>query len=151
MKFLAPYRRAARVLGLCGLLLALVILAGCGPRKPRPRRPNRKWTGPSANTRTAAQANPPSDQYASVFEDLQPPQGKDPFFPTSHRRDPVAPAATPGSGLGNSTLELKAIIRTSKHSQAVINNAILELGKKGPCMSRMAKFKFSASKLAPTM
>jgi len=42
----------------------------------------------------AAVTNHPSTDNLSVFLDLMPPKGRDPFFPNSHRRDPAAPLPT---------------------------------------------------------
>ena len=80
-------RRGAQVPALCGLFLALLIAAGCGPKVPPPAPPKPKIEAPKTNAVAVAPANL-SDQYVSVFEDLPPQKGKDPFFPASHRRDP---------------------------------------------------------------
>ena len=122
--------RGAQVPALCGLFLALWIAAGCGPKAPPPALSKPKTEAPKTNAVAAAQTNL-SDQYASVFEDLPPQKGKDPFFPASHRRDP-APEAAPEAKANahvEPVLALKAVIRTSKHSQAVINNEIFEAGE----------------------
>ena len=123
-------RRGTPVSALCGLFLALLIVSGCSPKAP-PAAPSKpKAEAPKANAGAVAQTNL-SDQYTSVFEDLPPQKGKDPFFPASHRRDP-APEAVSGANANahvEPVLVLKAIIRTSKHSQAVINNDIFEAGE----------------------
>ncbi len=120
--------RGAQVPALCGLFLAFLIAAGCGPKSPPPAPPKPKTEAPKTNAVAVAQTNL-SDEYASVFENLPPQKGKDPFFPSSHRRDP-APEAVPGANAHvDAALVLKAVIRTSKHSQAVINNEIFEAGE----------------------
>jgi hypothetical protein len=128
MSVFATCRRSARVLDRCGLVLALAIVAGCGPKTPPPAPVKPKTEAPKADAAPVVQSVL-SDEYTSVFEDLLPPKGKDPFFPTSHRRDPV-PVATPTTdGFVDPVLVLKSIIHSSKHSQAVINNAQLEVGE----------------------
>ena len=67
-------------------------------------------------------------EYVSVFQDLPPQVGRDPFFPISHRRDPV-PAITAAPVHVEPVLVLKAIMRTSTHSEAVINNEVMERGE----------------------
>ena len=73
-------RRGAQVPALCGLFLALLIVAGCGPKAPPPAPSKPKTEAPKMNAGPVAQTNL-SDQYTSVFEDLPPQKGKDPFFP----------------------------------------------------------------------
>jgi hypothetical protein len=123
-------RRGAQVPALCGLLLALLIAAGCGPKAAPPAPSKPKTEAPKTNAVAATQTNL-SDQYASVFEDLPPQKGKDPFFPASHRRDPAPEAVTEANPNAHvePVLVLKAVIRTSKHSQAVINNEFFEAGE----------------------
>jgi hypothetical protein len=123
-------RRGAQVPALCGLFLALLLAAGCGPKAPPPAPSKPKTEAPKTNAGAAAQTNL-SDQYTSVFEDLPPQKGKDPFFPTSRRREPAPEAVAAGNANAHvdPVLVLKAIIRTSKHSQAVINNEIFEGGE----------------------
>lgn len=108
----------------------LVFLPACKPSAPA--------SGPvkSAIARTntfPAVAKPISNEYTSVFEDLMPPKGKDPFFPNSHRRDPVAVMVTslaekppPAAGL-----VLKGVLGTANHRAVVINNISLEVGESG--------------------
>jgi len=72
-------------------------------------------------------------QYISVFESLRPPKGRDPFFPNSHRRDPVPilPVVQTEKPPPSSELALKGVVGASNHRLAVINNAILEAGETG--------------------
>jgi hypothetical protein len=123
-------RRGARVPALCGLFLALLIAAGCGPKTPPPAPSKPKAEAAKTNAGAGAQTNL-SDQYTSVFEELPPPKGKDPFFPASHRREPAPEAVAEGNANAHvePVLVLKAVIRTSKHSQAVINNEVFEEGE----------------------
>ena len=133
MNFSTTGRRGAQVPVLCGLFLALWIAAGCGSKAPPPAPSKPKTEAPKTKAGAVAPTNL-SDQYVSVFEDLPPQKGKDPFFPASHRRD-VAPEATAEANANapvEPVLVVKAIIRTSKHSQAVINNEIFEAGEAQP-------------------
>jgi hypothetical protein len=80
----------------------------------------------------ASATNNLSAEYVSVFEDLTPPKGRDPFFPDSHRRDPVpvlAPSADRPPAAAD--LVLKGIVGTRDHRMAVINSTILEAGESG--------------------
>jgi hypothetical protein len=67
----------------------------------------------------------------SVFEELMPPKGKDPFFPNSHRRDPVPVVMTRPDRPAPpaSELVLKGVVGSPAHRLALINNAILEVGE----------------------
>jgi hypothetical protein len=126
-------RRGTPVSALCGLFLALLIVSGCSPKAP-PAAPSKpKAEAPKANAGAVAQTNL-SDQYTSVFEDLAPQKGKDPFFPASHRRDPAPEVVSEANATVHvePVLVLRAVIRTSKHSQAVINNEIFETGEVQP-------------------
>ncbi len=133
MKF-HPISRGYGVHALCGMILSLVLASGCGRKPAPPPPPSAK---PQAQASKAAPAtndvsDTTSNQYSSVFEDLPPKAGKDPFYPTSHRRDPVesvqssadAPPAEP-------VLVCKAIVHSSRYSQAVINNQALGEGEQG--------------------
>ncbi len=121
-------RRGAQVPALCGLFLALLIAAGCGPKAPPPAPPKPKTEAPKTNAVAVAPANL-SDQYTSVFEDLPPQKGRDPFFPASRRRAPAPEAGSEANAHVEAVLVLKAIIGAGKHSEAAINNEILEAGE----------------------
>jgi hypothetical protein len=79
----------------------------------------------------AAATNQLCAQYVSVFEDLVSPKGRDPFYPNSHRRDPVPimPVVLTEKPPPSSELILKGVVGASNHRLAVINNAILESGE----------------------
>jgi hypothetical protein len=116
---------------LAGVALTVCLMAGCKPAPPPP----------AGKPPVAAKTNKaPSDtasidtSHVSVFEDLLPPQGRDPFFPDSHRRDP-APASVvvaARKAAVASDLLLKGIVGSATHRLAVINNAILEVGEESP-------------------
>jgi hypothetical protein len=83
---------------------------------------------PASPTNEAALA------YVSVFENLLPPQGKDPFFPKSHRREPAPPpevaAAVPAKLPPVAPiLVLKGVVGSAKRRVALINNETMEPGE----------------------
>ena len=101
-------------------------------------KPQGRSSGPGklALTKTnlmASATNPFPSLYASVFEDLIPPKGRDPFFPNSHRRDPVPimPVAMTEKPPPSSELVLKGVVGAANHRLAVINNVILETAESG--------------------
>ncbi len=116
------------------MVVAVILAEGCGgnPATPPAAAPATDPAKAGAAP-AAANAGGPTNRFAayvSVYEDLLPPQGKDPFFPMSHRRDKVADAPTEAPPPPvDAILSLKAIIRTSRHSQAVVNNEIMEEGE----------------------
>jgi hypothetical protein len=123
--------RNAQIGSVCGLLLAILLTGGCGPKPSGPLPAKPVAVAPKANA-TAADTNL-AEEYVSVFEDLPPHLGKDPFFPTSHRREPAPEvAATDPNAHVDPVLVLKGILRTRTHSQAVINNEVLEQGEEEP-------------------
>lgn len=135
MKSLVTYRRAAPVIAWCAVLAAVVLVEGCGRKAAPPSSaPPGKVGGPpggpntSTNTVALAQTNAPVEE-AFGFEDLLPPQGKDPFYPTSHRRDPVAPSVAEAPVHVDATLSLKAVLFARTTGQAVINNQIFDVGE----------------------
>ena len=92
MSIPSPFSQSARVLAAVGLALCCVV--GC--KKPPRQAPVAKPASAVVNTNLpAAITNNVALAYVSVFEDLPSPQGKDPFFPKSHRRDPAPPPGTP--------------------------------------------------------
>lgn len=68
---------------------------------------------------------------ASVFEQLMPPKGRDPFFPNSHRRDPQPVKGSPQEKPLASELVLKGIVGSANHRLALVNDDILEVGEQG--------------------
>jgi hypothetical protein len=114
---------------LCGLGLALVMAAGCGPKAAPPAPPKPKTEAP----KTAATAVPTNiaEQYVSVFEDLPRGKGRNPFFPNSHMGEPAPEAAPQGEENVHvePVLSLRAVIGHGRHSQVVINNEIFEVGE----------------------
>ena len=132
MNGLIIFSRNARAWTLCGLLLALGLAGGCGPKPAAPAAaPKPKADAAKAATNSVVETN--SDEYISVFEDLPPPGGKDPFFPYSHRREaPKTVAVDANAPRPDPILILTTIVHTSKHSQAVINNEIFEAGEEQP-------------------
>jgi hypothetical protein len=113
----------------CGLIVAAGLAGGCGP-KPAPAAAAKPAAAKAGKAGAATNApDGVSDQYTSVFEDLTPPRGRDPFYPNSHRRDVHVDVPEPVNARVDPVLVLKAVIRTSKRSQAVINSVIFEAGE----------------------
>ncbi len=101
-------------------------------RRRLPRQAARRGTKP-LSIATAPAAS--TDAYVSVFEDLLPPKGRDPFFPDSHRREPAPPpvvVAAAHKAAVASDLLLKGIVGSATHRLAVVNSQILEVGEEAP-------------------
>jgi hypothetical protein len=130
MRIASTISQCARVLAAMGL--GLCCLVGC--KKPPAPAPRANPAASAAKTNTVVSAtNETASEYVSVFEDLLPPKGKDPFYPNSHRRDPAPPpnlqaAKAPPAAL----LVLKGIVGSANRRLAVINNATLETGEESP-------------------
>jgi hypothetical protein len=110
------------------VLGAVLCLAGCKDKlPPAPPKPVAKMT----NSAPAVATTNLGLQYVSVFEDLPPAKGRDPFFPDSHRRDPAPPpqAIKARKLQPQGELHLKGIVRSSTHRSAIINSAILTEGE----------------------
>jgi hypothetical protein len=108
-------------------VLVFCLVSACKPAAPPPGPAKPAAAKPAA----AVATNNPAVVYTSVFEDLMPPKGRDPFFPNSHRRDPIPVVATrpdrpPAPA---SELVLKGIVGAPNHRLALVNNAILEVGE----------------------
>jgi hypothetical protein len=129
MSILITFRSGARVALVAVLGLTLVLAVGC--KKPSPP-PVATKVRALAKTNTVAMTDTDLSAYASTFEDLPPNVGKDPFFPSSHRRDPASVQI--GSALlkVDPVLVLKGIVGSQSHRLAVINNEILEVGEESP-------------------
>ena len=107
--------------------LVLCLASACKPSAPPAAAPK---PVPAKPAPMAAGTNLTTVAYVSVFDDLMPPKGRDPFFPNSHRRDPVPVIPrneTPQSVAGE--LQLKGVIGSPGHRTALINSAILEVGE----------------------
>jgi hypothetical protein len=106
-----------------GLTLALAV--GCSKPAPPP--------APKPVVKVATTNAPVTDTdlsaYASVFEDLPPNVGKDPFYPNSHRRDPVSVAVVAQNVRVDPVLVLKGIVGSKSHRLAIINNETFEAGE----------------------
>lgn len=112
-------------------MVLAMMLGGCGGHKPAP--PPAKPAAPAAaKAPTATTITNATNAYTSVFEDLLPPEGRDPFYPTSRRRVPVTATPTAEEAPVNTELILKGIIHAGKHSQAVINNKLFEVNEDQP-------------------
>jgi hypothetical protein len=127
MNAFLPFRHSRQLSVLCGLVLTLALAAGCS-HSPAPPSSKPKTETAKTNAVGTVQANSTND-YVSVFEDLPPEKGRDPFYPASHRRDLVPESASQAAVRVDPVLVLKAIVRASKHGEVVINDQILETGE----------------------
>ena len=129
MSISATCRFSARIAWAAGLVLTLAVANGC--KKPALTHGPVKVTD---GAKTNAVVVPETDlsAYASVFEDLPPKMGRDPFFPNSHRREPVSVAVVAQNVRVDPVLVLKGIVGSSTHRLAVVNNEILEVGEESP-------------------
>jgi hypothetical protein len=127
MKIPQSLAKAAHVLAGVGLIVCL--MQACKPAaQPVAAKP------PVAGARTNSMGSAPltnADTYVSVFEDLLPPKGRDPFFPDSRRRDPAPPppVAVAHKTAVASDLLLKGIVVSPTHRSAVINSVTLKVGE----------------------
>ncbi len=132
MRYLSPIPPGARA---AATVLALVLFATACKPAPPPAGPPPKPAAPKANS-VPAVTNVVSNKYISVFTDLPPPKGVDPFFPDSHRRDPAAPAVVISERpQPAANILLKGVVGAPSHRLAVLggglNNTILETGESG--------------------
>jgi hypothetical protein len=111
--------------------LMVCILSGCKPAvKPSgpPAAPKPAVAAPAAPSATNAKQ---TTEYVSFFDELMPPKGRDPFYPNSHRRDPVPVAVArpdkPASLVGD--LRLQGIVGTASHRMAIINGTSFDAGE----------------------
>ncbi len=125
MRIHSTYWQIFRVAAAAGLVLSGV--SACKPAA-QPAAAG-KPAGPKI---TAAVAAPSTSAVAStsVFEQLMPPQGRDPFFPNSHRRDPEpTKTASPDKAAPAPVFVLKGVIGSPTHRLALINdNTIMGVG-----------------------
>jgi hypothetical protein len=126
MKISPIMARAARVLA--GVGVTAILVAGCKPAAAPAAKPPAPAVKPSTEPAAAAGNG---NAYVSIFEDLMPPQGRDPFFPDSHRRDPAPPPVVMAAHKAAvaSDLLLKGVVSSATHRSAVVNNEILEVGE----------------------
>lgn len=132
MSNLMPYLKPSAFRALIGGALLSVVAVGCGNPAPAPpaAKPAAAPVSPAA---VALATNDLASQYISVFEDLPPPQGKDPFFPRSHRRDPK-PAAASQAPIGMAAepaaaiLVLKGVVGSKSRRLALINSETMAVG-----------------------
>jgi len=121
-----PYWQGIQAVAAAGLILCL--LPACKPagQPASPAKPAAAKTNAVVSTSNSVTA-----ENVSVFEPLMPPKGKDPFFPNSHRRDPikVVTLQTDRPPPPSSELLLQGIVGNPKHRLALINNSILEVGE----------------------
>ncbi|MGA2176178.1 MAG: hypothetical protein ABSH38_14475 [Verrucomicrobiota bacterium] len=127
MRIASTISQCARVLAAMGL--GLCCLVGC-KKPPAPAAVAKAAVSAAKTNAVVAATNETASEYVSVFEDLLPPKGRDPFFPNSHRREPAPPpnyhaAKAPVAAL----LVLKGIVGSANRRLAVINNATLETGE----------------------
>jgi hypothetical protein len=106
--------------------LAAVWLGGCKKAPPPPLPKPAVAAKPVA---AAPVTTNDTSQFVSVFEDLPPQVGKDPFFPTSHRRDPSAATAAQTHEHVDQSLVLKGIVGSVGRRIAVINDETMEVGE----------------------
>jgi hypothetical protein len=113
-----------RVATLGGLSLALLLSCKPAAQPSGPPKPA------AAKTNLLASAtNRVPTAYVSVFEDLAPPKGRDPFFPNSHRREPEPTPPPPREKAAVSELVLRGIVGSPNHRLAVVNSTILEINE----------------------
>jgi hypothetical protein len=108
--------------------LVLCLIPACKPAAPPAAPVKPAAAKPSEVALITSRA---AAQDVSVFQELMPPKGRDPFFPNSHRRDPVTivtlrPDRPPPP---SSELQLQGIVGNPKHRLALINTSILEIGE----------------------
>jgi hypothetical protein len=110
----------------------VLVITGCGPA-PQAAKSASKPAASSASKTNAVvlQTNSMPPECISFFDDKLPPdKGKDPFFPGSHRRDPVAVVQAKASKAHViPDLILRAVTGSTNRRFAVINSETFELGE----------------------
>jgi hypothetical protein len=134
---------------LCAPILAALALAtGCS--KPQTAAPVKKPVATSKSAPAEAVKSNNSAEYVSVFEDLSPQAGKDPFFPMSHRRDPVAPTVTTPSPVHVApTLILRGIVGSAGRRLAIINNETMEVGEESAVRTAAGRVRVKCLEIDP--
>lgn len=124
-------RNLARLSAVAASTVVALTLSGCGGPKPKPAAPARSAAAAPKAAPAPAVTGSNSAEFVSVFEDLPPQVGKDPFFPNSHRRDPAAPVAVASATPVHvePTLVLKGIVSSVGRRLAIINNETMETGE----------------------
>jgi hypothetical protein len=127
MRIPPPFWQCIRIATAAGLMLCIVPACKPAAKPAAPAKPVVPKTSIVASVSSnAVVAN------VSVFEQLMAPQGRDPFFPNSHRRDPVpVKGPAPGKPPPASEFVLKGIVGSANHRLALINEDILEVGEEG--------------------
>src|SRR5665213_3532909 len=120
-----PFWQSLQAAAVAGLVVCFV--AACKPAS----KPAASAKPVAAKTSSVASSTNTASAATSTFDSLMPPKGRDPFFPNSHRRDPVvAKGASPEKPMAAAELVLKGIVGSPGHRLALINeNAILEVGE----------------------
>jgi hypothetical protein len=125
MRIHSTYWQVIRVATTAGM-----VLSGASACKPAatPAAPA-KPAGPKISAALSAPTNSVVAS-ASVFEQLMPPQGRDPFFPNSRRRDPEPTKTTsPEKAPATAVFVLKGVVGSPSHRLALINdNTIMGVG-----------------------
>jgi hypothetical protein len=126
MRIHTPFWHGIQAVTAAGLILCFV--PACKPAAAPVAAA--KAAAPKASAVTFATNNAPLAA-VSVFEQLMPPKGRDPFFPNSHRRDPKLEKTGPTEKPLASQLVLKGIVGSATHRLALVNDDILEVGEEG--------------------
>jgi len=126
MRIQPPFRHGIEAATAAGLILFFV--SACKPAAPPPGPAKPAAAKPSAIAFAATNAPLAS---VSVFEQLMPPKGCDPFFPNSHRREPQPAKSGPLAKPLASELVLKGVVGSVNNRLALVNDDILKVGEQG--------------------
>jgi hypothetical protein len=123
-----PFWQCIRITAAIGLILCFVPACKPAAKPAAPAKPVAAKTSAMVSATNNASATT-----LSTFEQLLPPKGRDPFFPNSHRRDPVVvKGASADRPAPAAELVLKGVVGSATHRLALINdNTILEVGEEG--------------------
>jgi hypothetical protein len=117
---------AFRAVAATGLVLCL--MPACKPAAPPASAPK---PAVASTIPAVTHTNQTPVEYVSVFTELMPPKGRDPFYPNSHRRD-VVPVVNRGSDRPvpvAAALQIQGIVGTPAHRLVIINGTIFETGE----------------------